>query len=86
MRKKPPADPKATIEQRAAAAVAKELGFSVRKTGSFLDFPANKKPAHCLSRNGDDLYLGDARPEVVKLWNYAVALKAEEIRLAESEL
>jgi len=57
--------------------VAKDLGFSVRKTGSFLDFPNNKKPAYCFDRDGE--YIRDAKSEAVKLWNYAVDMKAKEI-------
>ena len=55
----------------------KRLGFEVRKTGSFRDYPANKKPTYCFSRVEDRFYLGDARPEAVKLWNFCVKLLDE---------
>ena len=69
---------------QAEMAVAKDLGFLVRKTGSFLDYPTNKKPAYCYDRGGE--WIAEARPEAVKLWDYAVKLKAEELRLEKSEL
>jgi hypothetical protein len=69
---------KKAATRTAEATVMARLKFRVRPTGSFLDFPKNKKPAYCLERV-DGVYLGDARPEVARLWKLAVDLQASRI-------